>query len=110
MHKATETVLGHISDPEFNITSLCHEMAMSRTLFYSRIKSLTGQGPQEFIRLIRLQKAAEYLENGMNVADASTETGFANTKYFSTLFKKQFGVQPSKYADERHKCQESNQD
>ena len=85
-------------------------MAMSRTLFYSRIKSLTGQGPQEFIRLIRLQKAAEYLENGMNVADASTETGFANTKYFSTLFKKQFGVQPSKYADERHKCQESNQD
>lgn len=110
VHKATETVLEHISDPEFSINSLCHEMAMSRTLFYSRIKSLTGQGPQEFIRLIRLQKAAELLEKGMNVADVSVETGFANTKYFSTLFKKQFGVQPSKYADERHKCQESNHD
>ena len=110
VHKATETVLVNISDPEFNINSLCHEMAMSRTLFYSRIKSLTGQGPQEFIRLIRLQKAAEYLEKGMNVADVSVETGFVNAKYFSTLFKKQFGVQPSRYTGEQRKCLESNQD
>ena len=110
VHKATETVLVNISDPEFNINSLCHEMAMSRTLFYSRIKSLTGQGPQEFIRMIRLQKASELLEKGMNVADVSVETGFVNTKYFSTLFKKQFGVQPSKYAGEQRKCLESNHD
>ena len=95
VHKATETVLVNISDPEFNINSLCHEMAMSRTLFYSRIKSLTGQ---------------ELLEKGMNVADVSVETGFVNAKYFSTLFKKQFGVQPSRYTGEQRKCLESNHD
>lgn len=95
--RATRIVLDHVSEPDFSINMLCQEMAMSRTLFYSRIKSLTGQGPQEFMRLIRLQKAAELLKSGKNVTDAAAEAGFVNTKYFSILFKKQFGVQPSKY-------------
>ena len=96
--KATQSVLAHINEYDFCINDLCHEMAMSRTLFYGRLKSLTGQGPQEFIRLIRLQKAAELLKKGMSVTDVSSETGFVNTKYFSILFKKQFGIQPSRYA------------
>lgn len=95
--RATQIVLSRMGEPDFGINDLCHEMAMSRTLFYGRIKSLTGQGPQEFIRLIRLQKAAELLRNGKSVADASAETGFVNAKYFSTLFRKQFGIQPSRY-------------
>ena len=88
----------HLDEPDFNINLLCHEMAMSRTLFYSRLKSLTGKGPQEFIRIIRLQKAAELLKEGKSVTDVAAETGFVNTKYFSSLFKKQFGMQPSKYS------------
>lgn len=95
--RATQLVIGNISDIDFNINLLCQEMAMSRTLFYSRLKSLTGKGPQEFIRIIRLQKAAELLKAGKTVADVAVETGFVNTKYFSSLFKKQFGVQPSRY-------------
>lgn len=95
--RATQFVIENISNIDFNINILCQEMAMSRTLFYSRLKSLTGKGPQEFIRIIRLQKAAELLKAGKNVTDVSTETGFINTKYFSSLFKKQFGIQPSKY-------------
>lgn len=96
--QATRFVLEHLDEPDFNINLLCHEMAMSRTLFYSRLKSLTGKGPQEFIRIIRLQKAAELLKEGKSVTDVATETGFVNTKYFSSLFKKQFGMQPSKYS------------
>ena len=106
--QATHTVLAHISEEDFSINKLCQEMAISRTLFYNRIKFLTGQGPQEFIRLIRLHKAAELLKKGMSVSEVSTETGFANTKYFSILFKKQFGIQPSKYAEDLHICQQSN--
>ena len=86
-----------MADPDFDINALCREMAMSRTLFYSRLKSLTGNGPQEFIRLIRLNRAAELLRQGLSVTDAAADTGFANVKYFSSLFKKQYGVQPSKY-------------
>lgn len=97
--RATQFVIENISDTDFNINALCREMAMSRTLFYSRLKSLTGNGPQEFIRIIRLQKAAELLKEGRGVTEAAVDTGFVNTKYFSSLFKKQFGVQPSKYTE-----------
>lgn len=98
--QATRIVIDHLDELDFSINFLCREMAMSRTLFYSRLKSLTGKGPQEFIRIIRLQKAAELLQEGKSVTEVAVETGFVNTKYFSSLFKKQFGMQPSKYADE----------
>ena len=97
VQQATHLVDEHIADPDFDINALCREMAMSRTLFYNRLKSLTGNGPQEFIRLIRLNRAAELLRQGSTVAEAATDTGFVNVKYFSSLFKKQYGIQPSKY-------------
>jgi signal transduction histidine kinase/DNA-binding response OmpR family regulator/sugar lactone lactonase YvrE len=97
VERATNLVIENISNSDFNIDSLCREMAMSRTLFYNRLKSLTGKSPQEFIRLIRLQKAAELLKKGKNVTETALDCGFVNPKYFSSLFKHQFGVQPSKY-------------
>ena len=95
--KATGFVLAHLSDTDFNIDRLCREMAMSRTLFYGRLKTLTGQNPQDFMRLIRLEQAAVFLKQGDSVLDVSVKAGFVNVKYFSTVFKKHFGVSPSKY-------------
>ena len=95
--KATSLVLANLSDTDFNIDRLCREMAMSRTLFYGRLKTLTGQNPQDFIRLIRLEQAAIFLKQGDSVLDVSVKVGFVNVKYFSTVFKKHFGVSPSKY-------------
>ena len=95
--KATSFVLAHLSDTDFNIDRLCREMAMSRTLFYGRLKTLTGQNPQDFMRLIRLEQAAIFLKHGDSVMDVSVKAGFVNVKYFSTVFKKHFGVSPSKY-------------
>lgn len=95
--KATRLVLDNISDTSFTIDRLCQEMAMSRTLFYGRLKTLTGQSPQDFIRLLRLERAAALLHEGIPVLDVSIQTGFVNAKYFSTVFKKHFGVSPSKY-------------
>ena len=97
---ATEIIIKNIADSEFNITQLCYEMAMSRTLFYGRVKSLTGKAPQEFIRLIRLQRAADLLNSGKSVQEVADETGFINAKYFSFIFKKQYGIQPSKFRKE----------
>jgi signal transduction histidine kinase/DNA-binding response OmpR family regulator len=95
--RATHLVIDNISNSDFSIDALCREMAMSRTLFYNRLKSLTGKSPQEFIRLIRLQKAAEMLKSGKNIGETAMDCGFVNAKYFSSLFKQHFGVQPSKY-------------
>ena len=97
VEKATRLVLDNLSDTDFTIDRLCREMAMSRTLFYGKLKTLTGQGPQDFIRLIRLEQAAQCLKQGDSVLDVSVKTGFVNVKYFSTVFKKHFGVSPSKY-------------
>lgn len=99
VEKATDIVLQNISNTDFSIDILCREMAMSRTLFYSRLKSLTGRAPQEFIRIIRLERAAELLKQGISVIDVSEATGFINVKYFSTVFKKYFGIQPSKFPE-----------
>ncbi|MCF0183828.1 MAG: response regulator [Bacteroidaceae bacterium] len=97
VRKATDLVAAHMSDVDFSIDHLCREMAMSRTLFYNRLKSLTGKTPQEFIRELRLQRAARLLSEGRTVQDVTERTGFINSKYFSVVFKKHFGVQPSKY-------------
>ena len=97
VEKATRLVLSHLSDTDFNIDRLCREMAMSRTLFYGKLKTLTGQSPQDFMRLIRLEQAALFLKQGDSVLDVSVKAGFVNVKYFSTVFKKHFGVSPSKY-------------
>jgi AraC-like DNA-binding protein len=73
------------------------EMAMSRTLFYGRLKTLTSQTPQNFIRIMRLERAATLIKEGNSVLDVSVMTGFTNVKHFSTTFKKYFGTPPSKY-------------
>ena len=95
--KATRLIVENLSDSGFSIDCLCREMAMSRTLFYVKLKSYTGKSPQDFIRIIRLERAAALLRSGRSVADVSALAGFENPKYFSTVFKKYFGISPSKY-------------
>ena len=97
IEKATKIVMDKISDTDFKIDDLCMEMAMSRTLFYGKLKALTSQTPQDFIRILRLERAAVLIKEGNSILDVSVMTGFANVKHFSTTFKKHFGVSPSKY-------------
>ncbi len=98
--KAVDIIIANMSNTEFDIEHLCREMAMSRTLFFGRLKSLTGKAPQEFIRILKLERAAELLKQNMPVAEVAVVTGFANSKYFSTIFKKHFGVSPSKFCEQ----------
>ena len=97
VNRVTELVVANLKDPDFTIDHLCREMAMSRTSFYIQLKSLTGKSPQDFIRVIRLERAASLLRAGKSVTEVAMLTGFDNTKYFSTVFKKYFNVPPSKY-------------
>lgn len=97
VERATSIVLMHMSDVDFDIDMLCREMAVSRTLLFGRLKSLTGKAPQDFIRLLRMESAAELLRLGLSVNEVADRIGFANVKYFSTVFKKHFGTQPSRF-------------
>lgn len=97
VNSATRIVLDNLMDTDFTIDNLCREMAMSRTLFYVKLKTYTGKSPQDFVRVIRLERASALLRKGRSVTDVSVLVGFENPKYFSTVFKKYFGVSPSKY-------------
>lgn len=97
LDRAVEVIENELSNPEFSINEFCRAIGMSRTSVYNKIKTLTDQGPNDFIRIIRLKKAKELLTAKKHtVAEVSAIVGFSDSKYFSTSFKKQFGVSPSK--------------
>jgi signal transduction histidine kinase/ligand-binding sensor domain-containing protein/DNA-binding NarL/FixJ family response regulator len=85
---------------DFAIDALAEQCNLSRTVFYNKLKGLTGSKPIEFVRQIKLNIAARLLEKGYNVSEAAYKTGFSDVKYFSRLFKIQFGYLPSKHKSE----------
>lgn len=98
MKEVIRVVENSMSDPGFNIELVAASMAMSRTTFYKKFKSLAGQTPIEFVRDMRLQRARQYLDaGGNNVSEVAYLVGFGNPKYFSTCFKDKFQVSPSDY-------------
>ena len=81
---------------EMSTAYLCQELGMSSSKLYRKIKELTDLAPNEFIRTIRLKKAAQLLNTKKyNVSEVSTMVGFNDPYYFSRCFKKQFGYPPS---------------
>jgi signal transduction histidine kinase/ligand-binding sensor domain-containing protein/DNA-binding response OmpR family regulator len=82
---------------DFSIDDLSVFANVSRTVLYNKIKGLTGLSPIEFTRKIKLNIAADLLKKGYNVSEAAYNTGFTDPKYFSRLFKEQFGYTPSRY-------------
>lgn len=98
MEKLLSLIECNINNPELNISLLCSELALSRTLLYNKITQLTGNSPTEFIRILRLKRAATLLLSGKHsVADAAFEVGIDNPKYFSRIFKEFYGVSPKEY-------------
>ncbi len=92
-----EVIDEELSNSEFSINDFCRMLGMSRTSVYNKIKTLTGQGPNDFIRIVRLNKAKELLASRrFSIGEVSSMVGFSDSKYFSTCFKKQFGTSPSK--------------
>ncbi|MCD8080548.1 MAG: response regulator [Bacteroides sp.] len=98
----------NLDKPTFNVDALCNLLHMSRTSFYTKIKALTGQAPADYIRLIRLKKAAQLLkERNHNITEIAEMTGFSDAKYFREVFKKHFQMSPSQYSKEQSKQKET---
>lgn len=96
--KAVEVVELNIANADFLVEDLCKEMAMSRVYFYKKILALTGKTPSEFIRFIRLKRAAELLQKSqMFVNEVAYQVGFNDPKYFRKYFKDEFGLTPNEY-------------
>lgn len=98
VEKAIAIVEENIGNPDFLVEDLCKEMGMSRVYFYKKTLALTDKTPSEFIRFIRLKRAAALLEKSqMFVNEVAFQVGFNDPKYFRKYFKEEFGVTPNEY-------------
>ena len=88
----------HISDSELNVNALCEWTDINNKQMYRKIKQLTGMTPVEYIKSIRMKKAAMLLkQQKFTVAEVMYMVGFSNHSYFSKCFQAEFGVTPKQY-------------
>ncbi len=100
LEKAIGIIEKYISDPELDIDILASEMNVSRTQLYRKLKALSDYSGNQFIRLIRLKRAAQLLsQNQLNIQEVMLETGFSNYSYFKQCFKDQFNRAPKDYSE-----------
>lgn len=98
LNDITKYIKDNYSDPEFNIEKLVECCYVSRTVFYHKIKSLTGLTPIDFLRQKRLSIAAQMIaQSDYNISEIAYNTGFNDNKYFSKKFKELYGMTPSEY-------------
>lgn len=99
--KAIRIVEENMAEADFTVEKFSRELGMSRVHLYKKLLSLTGKSPLDFIRTIRLQRAAQLLQKSqLSVSEIAYQVGFNNPKYFSKYFKEEFKVLPSAYASE----------
>ncbi|RCR66855.1 ATP-binding protein [Larkinella punicea] len=102
LEKAIQIIDEHMTDEAFSVEVLQREMGMSRMQLHRKLKALTDQSASDFIRSIRLQRAADLLQQpGIQIAEAAYLSGFQHLSYFTRCFKEQFGRLPSEFAKQK---------
>lgn len=92
----------NIDNTDLTIDDLCKEVSIGRGTLYKKVKALTAQTVNDFIRAVRLKRASQLLENGQyNVNEIAFMVGFADVNYFRRCFKEQFGVTPREYGKDK---------
>lgn len=100
--KMDAVIAQNLAEPEFSIDHLAGELCMSRSTLFEKIKNVSGLTPNNYIRLTRLKKAAEYLSAGeYQINEVCYLVGFSSSSYFTKCFKKQFGVLPTEFTGQR---------
>lgn len=96
--KINEEVLAHLQDPDYSVDTFSANLCMSRMNLYRKVKSITGQTPTEYIRNLRLERAALLLRTtAMSINEISERVGFAYSSYFTKCFKDKYGISPKDY-------------
>ena len=101
LSKALEFVYAHLEDDDYDRDALAADMGASSSTIYNKLRSITGLNVSGFIRDIRLKEARRMAQADptLRVSDLAYKVGFRDPRYFSTCFKKQFGMQPKEYME-----------
>ena len=93
-----------LGNPDFTADEFASAMAMGRSVFFRKVKGVTGYTPKEYLRVMRMKKAAELLLAGdKTVSEITYMVGINDPFYFSRCFKAQFGMSPTAYQKENQK-------
>lgn len=96
--KLNKIITDHISNPALDIPFVCSEIGMSKASLYNKLKALTDMSCNEYINKIKLERAIILVKStNKSFTEIANETGFSNSKYFSTCFKQYTGVTPTQY-------------
>jgi signal transduction histidine kinase/ligand-binding sensor domain-containing protein/DNA-binding NarL/FixJ family response regulator len=99
----------NISNGSFSVEQLCSMAGYGRTVFFNKLKSLTGLSPNEYIREVRIKRAAQLLEVGeYTVSQITYMVGMNDSRYFSKCFKQRYGITPTEYRDKCHHLSSTN--
>ena len=99
--KAIALVEKNIADSDFSVETMATEVGMSRTTLYKKLMAITGQGPAEFIRTIRIKRGRALLETSqMQVTEIAYAVGFTTVKSFTMNFKAEYGMTPSEFRNQ----------
>lgn len=102
MQRVMKVLNENISNPELTVDFIAQEVGISRVHLYRKLKEITNQTSKEFVRNIRLAKAAEMLKQKKHsIAELSEAVGYNSPSAFSTAFKELYGVSPSEYAKKK---------
>lgn len=101
LQRAIDCVNRHLDDPEFDQTQFLEEMGTTKSTFFRKLKSLTGLTYVSFIRNIRMKAACRIMEEKKHVriSELAYAVGYNDPRYFSSIFKKEIGMQPSEYME-----------
>ena len=102
VQKALSSVERNIDNPDYSVEQLGNDIGLSRGNLYRKLQSITGQSPADFIRSIRLKRAAQLLRDSqLHITEIAYMVGFNTLKYFNKHFKNTFGVTPSQYRNDQ---------
>lgn len=101
----------NLENPDFNVSMLCDALDQSYLSVYRKVKALTGDTVNDFVRAVKLKRAAQYLRSGeLRISEILYKSGFNSHSYFTKCFKEYFGMTPKEYMERSHSDRDDTPD
>ena len=101
LQRARQCVLDHLEDEDYDRETLASNMGASASTLYNKLRAIANVNVTTFIRSIRMEEAKRIASENpdIRISDLAYRVGFRDPRYFSTTFKKHFGMQPTEFLD-----------